>query len=88
MKYNKGDKIKIKSKEWFDKNKELIEFNYDVRESIEFNYGIRASVRLFLHLCDPYFGKEATITEKIIESVGYKIDIDNGRFVWPEEFFD
>lgn len=78
MKHDVGDKVAIKGKEWFEKNKELIEFNSE----------IRASVKHFLHLCDPYFGKEAMIAEKVIEYNGYKLDIDNGRFVWPEEFFE
>ena len=77
MKYNIGDKIVIKPKEWFEKNKELILSDWN----------IRASAKYFLHLLESCFGKEATITDKDIAQNGYRIDIDEGRFVWTEDFF-
>lgn len=76
--YKVGDTVTIKPKSWFDKNKELIEIDSN----------IQAGVKHFLHLCESYFGRETKISERIIENNGYLLEIDNGRFVWPEEFFE
>ena len=76
MKYNIGSNVKIKSKEWFDKNRELILINPD----------IMASAKYFMHLLEVYCGMDAIVVEKVIEYNGYLLNVDNGRFVWPEEF--
>lgn len=77
MKYKVGDKVRIKSKDWYERNKK------------EDGY-IRLSQRYFNEDMCMYCGKIATIEE--INTwhgyISYKIDIDNCHFYWDDEMFD
>ena len=66
MKYKVGDKVRIKSKDWYDKNKD------------EDGY-IGLPLDVFNYLMAKHCGEIATITEILEDSV-YKIDIDKINF--------
>ena len=77
MKYKVGDKVRIKSKDWYEKNKE------------EDGY-VRLSQRYFNEDMCMYCGKIATI-EEISTCHGYiryQIDIDNCHFFWDDGMFE
>ena len=76
-----GDKVKINSKEWFDREKN----DYEVvhLEPLDFLYGHSG-----------YCGKSAKITriERHVDDNGnllgtYKLDIDNGDYWWGDGMF-
>lgn len=69
-KYKVGDLVIIKSKEWYDENKDGIgEVNGDGA--------------VFVPLMTKYCGKKATIAEVISPST-YRLDIDGQRYNWSE----
>lgn len=73
MKHNVGDKVRIKSKEWWDKQPK------NKWGSIKFKESFTESMTI-------YCGKECTIEE--VGHSAYFIDIDNGTFKWTDEMFD
>ena len=75
MKYKVGDKVRIKSIDWYNQNKDKDGFLI-----------LENSMVIFLPYMVRYLGKFATITS--IEDMGYKIDIDDGRYLWTDEMFD
>lgn len=72
MKHKVGDKVRIKSKEWYEKNKNRAG-------------DILCGGMFFVGDMDCYCGKIATITEA---NVTYKIDIDDHEFSWTDEMFE
>ena len=74
MKYKVGDKVKVK--------------NYDDLKN-EYGLGlfgcINTPVCIFNHDMKKYCGEVITIKETI--SFGYKINEDNGRYIWTNEMF-
>lgn len=73
MKYNVGDKVRIKSIDWYDKNK-------DEEGSIRFNHNS------FVSNMSEYCGKTATIIKKCEKY--YFIDIDKRAWSWTDEMLD
>ena len=73
MKYKVGDKVKIKSKEWYDKNKDE---DGDV-ELID---------EVFKLKMIDYLGKCAVV-KKCLETY-YEINIDSGFWNWTDEMFE
>lgn len=74
MDYKIGDKIKIKSLNWYNQNKD------DNGDIVCENRGI------FVPPMSKYCGKEATITS-ILTAHAYYLDIDNGTWIWNEDMF-
>lgn len=75
MRYKIGDKVKVKSREWYDENK-------DEYGTVELS-GFPDFVKDMAVFC----GKKATIRSRISNTYG--IDIDNGpRFFWTDEMFE
>lgn len=74
MKHEVGDKVKIKSKEWYENNEEKDADGDILCGGIYFDHDMR-------HYC----GKSATITG-VADT--YSIDIDNGDFWWTDEMFE
>lgn len=76
MKYKVGDKVRIKSLEWYNSaNKD--EFG-TIRND--------ESYYIFLESMVQYVGKEATITKN--NASYYSIDIDDGKFAWNDWMFE
>jgi hypothetical protein len=76
MKYKIGDKVRIKSIDWFNENK--------VKGT---NYLAGENGRHFTRAMSDWCGKEATImliTEDIEYGDYYKLDIDNGFYCWDD----
>lgn len=73
MKYKVGDKVKIRSLDWYNANK--TEGGEVYLESI-----------VFLQLMSKYCGKVATITHAF--RYGYYLDIDRGCYHWTDEMFE
>ena len=73
MKYKVGDKVKIKSLDWYNANKAE-----DGEVYLESN--------TFLQLMSKYCGKVATITYAC--SCKYSLDIDGGKWNWIDEMFE
>lgn len=76
MKYKVGDKVRIKSLEWYksaDKDSECV-----IRSD--------ESYFVFLEYMCKYVGKEATITQA--NQSYYSINIDNGKFAWDDWMFE
>ena len=77
MRYKKGDKVIIKSREWYDKNKDesgIITFSTDRGD-----YNVTKEDERF-------FGRVVTIT---YVGVGYYIIAeDNGEYVWIDELIE
>ena len=73
MKYKVGDKVKIKSLDWYEANK--------TKNGEVYLKGI-----VFLQLMSKYCGKVATIT--YVYSCGYSLDIDGGKLNWVDEMFE
>lgn len=67
-----GEKVKIRSKEWFDEEFKKIRF-------IVMGANLTKEHRL-------YCGEEATITHA--SPFGYRIDIDNERNLWDDFMFE
>lgn len=78
MSKNIGELVQIRSKEWFEKNKEYIndEFRVDRGESFYFSEDMLK-----------YCGKIATIKE-IKFSGAYDLDLDNGSYGWCDFMFE
>lgn len=74
MKYKVGDKVRIKSREWYDNNKDKDCDGDILCRGIYFDHDMR-----------PYCGKSATITN-VADT--YSIDLDNGKFCWTDEMFE
>jgi len=72
MKYKVGDKVKIKSKKWYEKNKD------------EYGY-VDCGSNAFIPSMVAYCGMPAVITRI---PFGYKVDIDNGIYEWTDEMFE
>ena len=74
MKFKVGDKVRIKSKDWYEKNR---------------NFGRYIGLPLddFNYLMAKHCGEIATITEILEDSV-YKIDIDKDNFNWTDKMFE
>lgn len=72
MKYKVGDKVKIKSKEWYKNEKN--------------EYGnVCCGSNAFTPSMIAYCGMPAVITHI---PFGYKVDIDNGIYEWTDEMFE
>lgn len=72
MKHKVGDKVRIKSREWYEKNKDK-------------NGDILCGGMFFVEDMNRYCGKIATITEA---NATYKIDIDDHEFSWTDGMFE
>ena len=77
MKYKVGDKVRIKSKDWYEKNKDE-------------DGDIRLSQRYFNEDMCMYCGKIATIEEISTYHgyIRYNIDIDKLHYFWDDEMFE
>lgn len=73
MKYKVGDKVKIKSLDWYNANK---------TEGGE----VHLESGVFVQLMSKYCGNFATIT--YVYSYGYSLDIDGGKWIWIDEMFE
>ena len=73
MKYKVGDKVKIRSLDWYNANK--------TKGNDVYLGGI-----VFLQLMSKYCGKVATIV--YAHSYGYSLDIDGGHYDWVDEMFE
>ena len=73
MKYKVGDKVKIKSLDWYEANK--------TKDGEVYLKGI-----VFLQLMSKYCGKVATITHAF--RYGYYLDIDRGCYHWTDKMFE
>lgn len=69
MKYNVGDKVRVKSIEWYQSRKES-------------NGDIEGGTLIFCSEMQDYCGKESTIVYK--GDYFYKLDIDNALFSWED----
>lgn len=70
-KYKVGDKVRVKSKEWYDKNKSTSGTVYTEGENFVDNMAI-------------YCGSVARVTS-LHDKDEYFIDIDNGEWIWHED---
>lgn len=77
MKYKVGDKVRIKSIDWYNKNKDKNGWIWFPHSSI-----------MFLLDMSEFCGMTATIVVLQEEFGSYKIDIDKARFFWTDEMFD
>lgn len=76
MKHKVGDKVRIKSIDWYNQNKDLYG-------------GFLVNGTPFVSLMSEYCGKEATITAIVIrDKVEFKINIDKGKFLYDEGMFE
>lgn len=73
MKYKVGDIVTIKSKEWYDENK-------DGDECIEFSAGC------FSLPMSAYCGRDAMVSR--VYEYTYGVDIDGGLWNWTDEMFE
>lgn len=75
MKYKVGDRVRIKSKAWYEDNKDD-------------DFGEITTVEpVFVSGMSKYCGRIATIV-KICKGNAYYIDIDSGRYYWSDEMFE
>jgi len=73
MKYKVGDKVKIRSKEWYEKSKD--------------EYGdVECDSDIFIGAMNVYCGMDAII--KADEDGRYSLDIDSMKWHWSEEMFE
>ena len=72
--YKVGDKVRIKSLDWYNKNKSKIT-------------GAIYLTTAFIEPMSKYCGQVATITE-VIEGHKYKISLDNGHYDWAYYMFE
>lgn len=78
MKYKVGDKVRIKSRDWYDANKD--------EDGNIFLNGL-----LFIKPMAEYLGKEAVIKGVGVlfnGRIAYKLDIDGEEFGWFDEFIE
>ena len=75
MKYKVGDKVRIKSLEWYSKNKNGLGHvsHYDTNNT-------------FVSSMSSYCGMTANITE--VEGSHYILDVDNGDWWWQDFMFE
>lgn len=77
MKYKVGDKVQIKSFDWYNENKDYgqgiiyFEHSFDFTESMS-----------------KYCGQIATITHIIEKYDEYKINLDQGYYAWTDKMFE
>lgn len=76
MKYNVGNKVRIKSVEWYDENKD--------KDGV---VNLGGDIFSFVATMAEYLGKEATITTIVDDGV-YLIDLDGGNAYWVDEMFE
>lgn len=80
MKYRVGDRVKIKSLSWFEKNKILRDGNYCI---------ILSGNKFFSHEMIKYCGKYAKIVDYNSEDTReYYLDIDKDNHYWTKDMFD
>lgn len=81
MNYKVGDKVRVKSLEWYNKNKnEYGDIKYqDCQETQDAIY--------FIPLMTEYCGQIVTI-DKIWEDYSYSIIEDNHKFYWTDDMFE
>lgn len=72
--YKVGDKVRIKSIDWYNENKSKI-------------IGVTYLVIPFIESMSKYCGQVATITE-VIGGNEYKISLDNGYYDWTSYMFE
>ena len=75
MKYKVGDKVRIKSLEWYNENKNAY-----------MNVAHDDYSNSFVQLMADYCGMEANITE--VEGSYYILDVDNGDWWWKDFMFE
>ena len=75
MKYKVGDKVKVKSLEWYNSKK-------------EYEDGFFVGRVRFDKDMSNYCGKTAVITKANENSLYYKIDIDRGSWFWYDWMFE
>lgn len=75
MKYKVGDKVRIKSREWYEKNKDE-------------NDEIKGNAAYFVSDMAIYCGKTATITKINCANCIYHIDLDDDEWEWTDEMFE
>lgn len=77
MKYKVGDKVRIKSNQWYITNKD------DLGR-------VKTKSNSFNNNMSEYCGMVATITNigTGFKKIDYSIDIDNGEWYWNEETFE
>lgn len=76
MKYEVGQKVKIKSLDWYNKNKDYNDGAVYFRKAIT-----------FVESMSKYCGQVATII-KVTGGIEYKIDLDNGYYSWTDEMIE
>lgn len=76
MKYNVGNKVRIKSVEWYDANKD--------KDGV---VNLGGDIFSFVSPMAEYLGKEATITTIVDDGI-YLIDLDGGNAYWVDEMFE
>lgn len=76
MKYKVGNKVRIKSVEWYDANKD--------KDGV---VNLGGDIFSFVAPMAEYLGKEATITTIVDDGV-YLIDLDGGNAYWVDEMFE
>lgn len=74
MKYKVGDKVRIKSKDWFNDDRNKNEATYSTRCTWDER--------------KKYCGWVCTITRASESSELFKVDLDNEYFDWPKYMFD
>lgn len=74
MKYKVGDKVKIRSLDWYNNANKTKDGEVHLESGI------------FLRLMSKYCGKVATITH--VYSWGYSLDIDGGKWNWIDKMFE
>lgn len=72
MKYEVGDRVRIKSKEWYDANKG--------------SDGIVSTSMKFVKSMVIFCGKEAVVTD--VFNNYYSLNIDDGRYSWDDEMLE
>lgn len=78
MKYYKvGDKVRIKSIDWYNENKDYDKGIIYFEESFDFTESM-----------SKYCGQIATITHIIEKYDEYKINLDHGYYAWTYEMFE
>lgn len=78
MKYYKvGDKVRIKSIDWYNENKDYDKGIIYFEESFDFTESM-----------SKYCGQIATITYIIEKYDEYKINLDHGYYAWTYEMFE
>lgn len=83
MKYKVGDKVRVKSLEWFNANK-IVDSNGHWLVKVNENGGNREA---FVEDMTGYCGKEATIINVVYDS--YWIDIDGPTgWIWTDSMFE